>query len=138
MKRVEDLSLVAVLAAASACLAGCGDDRGQAQSDGDWQASAGAARVCADSDGRRVIDEHCPAPGAQGGGGAHWVYFPRGANVPAIGSPARAGATAPDGVSEYHPAPVEGISRGGFGGTAGEGGHGEGGHGGGGEGGAGE
>jgi hypothetical protein len=128
MKKLDGISLTAVLAAASAALAACGD----AGQDDAW-------RVCVDNQGRRIVDQQCPATGTTSSG-SHWYYM-RGA-APAIGGYVSGGSTSADDRVSYVSPPAEGgISRGGFGSTAGESGDGGGDHGGGdggGHGGAGE
>ncbi len=118
MKKLDGISLTAVLAAAAA-LGACGENES-------------AWRVCVDDQGRRVVDDQCAAPAGHGAF-AHW-YYSRG-SAPALGGTVSGGSSqAEDGVSYASP-PSEGITRGGFGGTADEGGseHGGGGGDGGGE-----
>ena len=128
MGRFDDLKLAIVLTVASSALAGCHDTQTS-----DWD--AGPSRVCVDPTGVRVDDQTCPDTTSQhgGGGGAHWVYFGGGRTVPRIGAMAAGASSTPEPGVAYVSAPAEGISRGGFGGTA----HGAGGERGG-EGGAGE
>jgi hypothetical protein len=88
-------------------------------------------RVCVDVTGQRGPDSQCSGPGGGVGGAYRW-YYARGA--PPVGTYVGGGSYSPQAGVAYGTAPVEGISRGGFGGTA----EGIGGGEGGGDGGAGE
>ena len=130
MRKFEGIGLTAVLAAAAASLAACGQPHDP-------------ARICVDGQGRRIADGACPPSGGGGGwgggaaGGSHWYYLNSNQldeeGAPAIGEEARGGSYSPDAGVAYGAAPEGGIARGGFGGFGGGGEGGEGGHGGGGE-----
>ena len=110
MRKLEGVRLTAVLAVAAA-LAGC-----------DQQ----PVRVCVDAQGRRIPDQPCATSAAVVG--AHWRYYGGGVTTPAVGEPATGGSDVADHSASYSAAPEEGVSRGGFGGTAEDvGGHGGGG-----------
>ncbi|MDE2597007.1 MAG: hypothetical protein KGL44_09030 [Sphingomonadales bacterium] len=123
-KFIDRAALATLLGLSAGMIAGCSPSN-----DGQWQ-------VCTDNSGRRVPDANCSTnTGHTGGahGGGSWRYFSGDDPAPAVGQSVSGGSRTPL-AGEAHAAPVEGISRGGFGGH-GEGGGGEGG---GGHGGAGE
>jgi hypothetical protein len=123
LKKLEGLSLTAVLAAAAA-LSGC--------------SPPDPARICVDQIYRRLPDQNCSTPTGGGGGGGgysgggRWYYLNSrdvsDEGVPSVGDSVRAGSFSPDAGASYGEAPEGGIARGGFGGHGGgEGGGGEGG-----------
>lgn len=91
---------VSLVAALSVAMTGCGSS----DDDPDYRG------VCVDkSTQKRVDDKQCDNNGG-GGGRSSFVYFPRGATVPPVGSAVHGGsAAAPKGAS---------VARGGFGGGA--------------------
>jgi hypothetical protein len=124
IRKFEGVGLTAVLAV-SAAISGCG--RGD-----DWQASAGPARVCVDSQGQRVGDQNCATRPGEGSGTIHsWYYLSnawvRESGIPPVGGAVSGGSYIPVSGVSYGHAPVGGIARGGFGGTGEGGGEGHGG-----------
>ena len=73
------------------------------------------SRVCVDGSGQRGLDSQCSGPGGGAAGAYRW-YYARGA--PPVGAYVSGGSYSPTAGESYAAAPVEGISRGGFGGTA--------------------
>ena len=100
MDRFNSLRLATVLGVAAAL---CACDRTP-------------TRVCVDGSGQRGLDSQCPGSGSGGAAGGYRWYYSRG-GVP-VGAYVNGGSYAPEPGVSYAPAPVEGISRGGFGGTA--------------------
>jgi hypothetical protein len=99
-------------------MAGCDQNNG-------W-GSAGPTRLCVDAQNKRLPDIEC----ASGGFGHRWYYLGRGGGfggtVPGNGQFVGGGSFSPASGLTYGSAPAGGIARGGFGGTAGEGGGGAG------------
>jgi|GEM_PF-3574176 len=98
-----------IVAGLAASMAGCSP-----HDDGQW-------RVCSDAQGRRLPDVACQQSNSGGyhGGGGTWVFINQSSSAPAVGQPVQGAARSASGPVSF--APEEGISRGGFGSSAGEG-----------------
>jgi hypothetical protein len=98
---LEGLSLTAALAAAAAAMASCNNPP--------------PARICVDNLGLRTADQGCAQTNWNG---SHWRYYGGGQSIPALGALADGGSDTAQAGTAYRSAPDEGVSRGGFGGTA--------------------
>jgi hypothetical protein len=123
MKKFESLGLTTVLAVSAAVLGACDKDNG-------WDSAQQPTRVCVDAQGHRVPEDQCARPHAGGVSPFLWYYLGtlnRGYGVPGYGGLVGGGSFRAAPGTAYGFAPASGISRGGFGGTAGSfGGAGEG------------
>ena len=113
MSRKPDRDSLVILAGLAAAMSGC-----SSHDDGQW-------RVCTDAWGRRLPDIACEQSNYYGGhGGGGWVFISHSSSAPPIGQVVT-GATRTGSGTAYS-APATGITRGGFGGSAEEGGAGHG------------
>lgn len=96
------------------------------------QVATSDVALCRDAGGLRTADANCARGGIGHGGGGHgggygWYYVARGSAVPREGEALAGGSSAPRAGVGYARASSATVSRGGFGGSAGEGGGGFGG-----------
>lgn len=112
MSRKPDRDSLVILAGLAAAMSGC-----SSQDDGQW-------RVCTDAWGRRQPDIACQQSNYYGGHGGGWVFISHSSSAPPVGQVVTGGTRTGSGAT--YSAPATGITRGGFGGSAEEGGAGHG------------
>ena len=114
MGRKPERESLVILAGLAAAMTGC-----SSRDDGQW-------RVCTDAWGRRLPDIACEQSNYYGGhGGGGWVFISHSSSAPPVGQIVT-GAARSSATCTVFSAPASGITRGGFGGSAEEGGAGHG------------